>query len=441
MKLPVFLRISLKYLWRYRRRYLFLFLALGFGFGVVTVISSLKDGMKENLYLSARSHYAGDIVALGYNPDLGIKHHLDRDQIDAIFASAGAAGINTAGAAIRTTLTGMKEGTIYFNGNAVALKYVVGVDWEREASYFKDLSYTESPDPPQADSIFLSAPIAQELGARQGDGIILETLTVTGEKNTGPFVIAGVVEDTSFFSYYKVYVSRPALNRLIGFAGEDCSLIGFYLRNKTAPSSSFVDAKRRALYQDLAERIHTGPLVYDRDAFDQETDKAGGGGTVFLVTLPVYLSEVAELLEAIDLASYVLYGMMLAIIMVSAGVTCRLILHERSRETGTMRTIGFYDADLRIILQLELCMAALSSMAAGFILALFINQILSYTSFKWFPGFEVFMQNGRITALYVPETIALNVAAVLAMLILAVWGPIFRNSRSSLPEMLSGGIL
>ncbi|MDR2072000.1 MAG: ABC transporter permease [Spirochaetaceae bacterium] len=437
MKLPAFFKLSLKYLWRYRRRYLFLFLALGFGFGVVTVISSLKDGMKENLYLSARSHYAGNIVALGYDPGLGIKHHLNGGEIEAIFASAEAADIDTAGAAVRTTLMGMREGTIYFNGNATPLKYVVGVDWDGEASYFKELSYTQVPEPPGADSIFLSSPIAEELGARQGDSIILEARTVTGEKNTGLFIIAGIVEDTSFFGYYKVYISRPALNRLIGFADDDCSLIGFYLQDK---SFAAIETKRRALYRELAGQIHTGPLVYDREAFDEETDNVEDKST-FLVTLPVYLSEVAELLEAIDLASYVLYGMMLAIIMVSAGVTCRLILHERNRETGTMRAIGFYESDLRTILQMELCMAALFAMATGFILALFINQILSYTSFNWFPGFEVFMRNGRIQALYIPETMACNVLAVLFMLILAVRGPIFRNSRSPLPDMLAGGVM
>ncbi|MDR2313509.1 MAG: ABC transporter permease [Spirochaetaceae bacterium] len=437
MKLPVFFKLSLKYLWRYRRRYLFLFLALGFGFGVVTVISSIKDGMKENLRLSARSHYAGDIVALGYDPGLGIKHHLSGGEMEAIFASAEAAGIDPAEITVRTTLMGMREGTIYFNGNAAPLKYVVGADWDGEASYFKELSYTETPAPPKADSIFLSSPIAEELGARQGDGVLLEVLTVTGEKNTGPFIIAGIVDDTSFFGYYKVYVSRPVLNRLIGFAGGDCSLVGFYLQDKGAAA---VEAKRRALHRELAERIPTGPLVYDREAFDEETGNVTES-SAFLVTLPVYLSEVAELLEAIDLASYVLYGMMLAIIMVSAGVTCRLILHERNRETGTMRAIGFYESDLRAILRMELCIAALLAMAAGLVLALFINRILSYTSFSWFPGFEVFMQNGRIRALYVPETMAFNMLAVLFMLNLAVWGPIFRNSRSPLPDMLAGGVM
>jgi ABC-type antimicrobial peptide transport system permease subunit len=146
-------------------------------------------------------------------------------------------------------------------------------------------------------------------------------------------------------------------------------------------------------------------------------------------------------MDAIDLASYVLYSMMLAIIMVSAGVTCRLILHERIKETGTMRAIGFYQADVRLIFKLEIFVMVIFAMAAGFLLAVCINRLLSLSSFTWFPGFEVFMKNGRLEALYLPGTIAFNVLATLCMLGLAVQRPIFRNSRNPLPEMLSGGAI
>jgi ABC-type lipoprotein release transport system permease subunit len=435
MKLSVFIKIAMKYLWRYRRRYLFLFLALGFGFGVMTVISSLKDSMKENLYLSAQSHYAGDIVALGYDKQGTLPQHLGRIETEAILESARAAGLESGATAVRTLLQG--KGSLYFNGASVSLKYIVGVDWEREKSYFNKLPYTETPKKPDDDSVILSVPVARELGARQGDSVVLETVTAAGQKNTGVFVVAGIVEDTGFFSYYKIFVSRPTLNRLAGFAHDDASLVCFYLDDRTQ-----AEAKRTALYRELASLIPTGPLVYGRDAYEEETRKIQEKRiTVFLLTLQVYLSEVAQILNAIDLASYVLYAMMLAIIMVSAGVTCRLILHERTRETGTMRAIGFYAADVRLIFKLEIFVMVIFAMAAGFVLAVIVNRLLAFSSFNWIPGFEVFMKNGKPGALYLPGTVVFNVLAILCMLGLAVQGPIFRNSRNPLPEMLSGGAL
>jgi ABC-type lipoprotein release transport system permease subunit len=431
MKLPVFFKVAAKYLWRYRRRYLFLFFTLGFCFGVVTVISSIKDGMKENLYLSAQSHYAGDIVAIGNDPALRTSQHLTGNEIHEIEAAAQETGLTAT--VRRTFLVGRNEGSIFFNGNGFPLKYINGVDWDDEADYFSKLSYSAVPEPFDNDSILISAPIAKELGAQQGDSVTLEVLTATEQKNTGQFVVAGIVEDASFFGYYKVYVPRSTLNDLIGFAEEDCSLIGFFL-NDTTKAETF----RKDLYNKLLPKLVMTPLVYDRETFDgleKDQDKI----SVMLITLPVYLSEVSQLLDAIDLASYVLFVMMLAIIMVSAGVTCRLILHERKKESGTMRAIGFYESDVRFIFKLEIYIMALFSIAAGFIIALFINWLLSYTSLSWFPGFEVFMRNGRLNALYLPKTIVINVLSVFCILGLAVWGPVFRNSRNPMPEMLSGG--
>ena len=434
MKLSALFKISLKYLWRYKRRYLFLFLALGFGFGVLTVISSLKDGIKENLYLSAQSHYAGDITALGYEKDSHTNIHLTRHEQEAIFASAQAVSLDPVSVAVRTTLQGRKEGSIFFNGMAASLKYIVGVDWEAEKTYFDKLSYTEQPLSLDSDSILLSLPIATELGILKGDSIILEVLTTTGQKNTGIFVVGGIIKDSSFFGYYKVFISRLSLNRLIGFADEDCSIIGFSLKDQKN-----VEQKRKLLYTNLAEKITTGPLVYDRDSFNRETKNLKTGINVFLITLPVHLSELAQLIGAVDLASYVLFGMMLTIIMVSAAVTCSLILHERTKETGTMRAIGFQESDVRLVLYLEIAAMAFFSLAAGFFLALLINRFLSLTSFSWFPGFEVFMQDGRLAPRYLLGTVVVNIMITGCALALAIGGTIFRNSRNPLSEMLSGG--
>jgi len=436
MKIAVLFKISLKYLWRYRRRYLFLFLALGFGFGVLTVISSLKDGMNENLYFSAQSHYAGDIIAVGHKPDIVSDYHLTKYEQDAIVKSAQAAGIDTDTIAIRTLLHGMDDGSIFFNGNTIALKNIVGSDWEQEKTFFDRLVYTEAPDILHDNSILISAPIAEELWIQQGDSVILELITITGQKNTGNFVVSGIVDDASFFNYYKVYISRLTMNRLIGFEDDDCSLIGFYINNRRA-----IEQKRKIMNNDLQSRLTAGPLVYDRDGLREERSRFGDGSAVFLLTLPVYLSEVDQLMLAIDIASYVLFAMMLAIIMVSAVVSCALILHERTRETGTMRAIGFYERDLRFVLQLEIASLAVFSIIAGFFIALGINWLLSFGSYSWFPGFEIFMQNGRLAARYLPQTLFVNIILSGCALAGAITLPIFRHSRNPLPEMLRGGIL
>jgi putative ABC transport system permease protein len=184
--------------------------------------------------------------------------------------------------------------------------------------------------------------------------------------------------------------------------------------------------------------VQIGPLVYDRDQMVLERDRPWDGIRVFLYTLPVYLSEISELLDAMNIITYLLYGMMLLIILVSAAVTYRLILHERAREMGVMRVIGFYGSDLRLVLWSEVFVMGLIALAAGFALAYALNGAISLVSFSGFPGFEIFMKDGSLRPLYLPGTMLTNIAFVYIVLFIMALFPSFRASRKNLPGLLSG---
>jgi ABC-type antimicrobial peptide transport system permease subunit len=327
---------------------------------------------------------------------------------------------------------------LYYNGAALRLKYVVGVDWDNEVSYFDTLSYVGHRQDmragaPGGDVIYVSAPVASQLNVLVGDSLILEVDTRWGQKNTGVFIVGGIVEDSTIFGYYKVFVDRVTLNRLLLLDDEDCSLIGLFIAERREAE------KKRALLQgELESRVQTGPIVHDRDEFGQAQAVPFEGIKVFLLTIPVYLSEVADLLDAMNIITYFLYGMMLVIMMVSALVTYRLILHERRRELGTMRAIGFYGADIRFILVLETFGLALVSLGAGMLLELVLQWAVTFIPFSWFPSFEIFLEDGKLRTLYLPATMLVNVAAVFVSLFLAAIAPVFRSSREPLPAMLSG---
>ncbi|MDR0601575.1 MAG: ABC transporter permease, partial [Treponema sp.] len=197
------LELAATYLYRYRRRYFFLFLALVFGFGIVTVIIAVKDGMYGNVYNSSQSHYAGDIVVLGV-----VRNYLQSQRMSAEYAAACVRAAENARLDFdrvvkRTSFS--ERGVLYFNGAAVNLKYVTGVDWEAETSYFSGLDYAGVPFSPPGgdDGIVLSAPVAEILGARGGDSVTLEVLTHTGQKNTALYIVSAVVNDFTIFGYYK----------------------------------------------------------------------------------------------------------------------------------------------------------------------------------------------------------------------------------------------
>jgi ABC-type lipoprotein release transport system permease subunit len=431
MKIFQLVQLALKYLYRNLRRYSFLLLAVGFGFCIVTLITSLSDGMTDSVYYSAQAHYAGDITIAGYKNVTGTRQRISEPE--KVSQAILAARIDPAHIVQRTIFP--ERGMLFYNGIAVRQKYVIGVDWQNEAEYFRNLNWDVpvEGDLNEEDAI-ISDPVARELKARVGDQVTLEVETETGQKNTGAFIIRGIVKDSTLFGYYKCYMSRAALNKLLLFSPEECSIFGIYLRSRGA-----VEKAKLSLQTEMEKVLLTSPLAADREEFRASRGEAWQGIRHFVLTLAMQLSEVSDLLRAMQLITYFLYAMMLLIILVSATVTYRLILRERTREIGTMRAIGFYEWDVRIILLFEVFFLCVIAVAAGYFAATCFAWLVSFLPFDWMPSFEIFMKNGRLEALFLPRTVLLNVFLVLCILIPAVWFPAFSISRNPLPEMLSGG--
>jgi len=428
-KILMLFKLGVKYLHRYRRRYGFLLIALVFCFAVVSFITSTKDGMYENVYFAAQSHYAGDIIVRGYG-----RNFLHNDEITSILETAKLSGINPAHIVFRTM--SFESGVVFFNGNSVNLKYAIGCEWENEEHLFSKMEFSSPVNSIlDDDSIILSSPVAEQLGVKTGDSIILEVDNIFRQKNTGRFIVKGIVNDVSIFGYYKAYVSRLTLNRLLLLNDDDCSTIGFFFKN-----AQVTERNRRILHSALIDKFTMGPLVNDRDGLERGITGRGSWDhmKLFLLTLPVYLSEVSDLLDAMNIVTYFLYGMMLIIIFASASVTYRLILHERAKEMGVMRSIGFFGGDLRIVLWTEVIILGIISLTAGFLLAFLLNFSASFISFSWFPSFEIFLKGGKLTPLYSVSTVLVNILFTLLILAAAVIVPSLRASKKNLPSLLSG---
>jgi ABC-type antimicrobial peptide transport system permease subunit len=142
-----------------------------------------------------------------------------------------------------------------------------------------------------------------------------------------------------------------------------------------------------------------------------------------------------------NLITYFIYVMMLLIILVSADVTYRLILHERSKEMGVMRVIGFYGNDMRLIMLTEIIVLGFIAMLVGFLLASLPSWAVSSIDFSWFPGFEIFLKDDKLAALYKPFTMLINIVLLICILVILSLRQSFRVVRKELPGLLSGEAL
>ncbi|MDR2490649.1 MAG: FtsX-like permease family protein [Spirochaetaceae bacterium] len=448
-------KLSYKYLIRYRRRYLFLFAALSFGFCIVTVIISIKDGMERNVYFSAQGHYAGDLVISGSDEDSEINGHISNEYIKIINKAVKDTQIQPKKSVMRTQYFG--DAAAFHNGETAVLKYLVGVDWQAESDYIAALlkqdaalskTYASNPDVLKSDvykndvsgidalgdtTILISEPIAQKIQARKGDSILVEIENRYGQKDTANFIVAGVFSDSSIFGFYKSFVSRTALNALAGFAEGECSIIGLYFSGSKAAETA-----RQRLQAALEGRLQISKLAQTRGEWDAERSKDWSSIMIFLLTLPVYLTEITNILQSLNVLSFLLYIMMLIIIFVSAAVTYRLIFYERTKEIASMRAIGFYENDIVLILSLETALLATISLAAGFILALIASAALTSLPFNWFPGMDMFLSGGSLSSVYKPASVLFNALAIYVMLLPAVLLPARTFTRMPLPRMLAG---
>lgn len=429
------IKLALKYLIRYRRRYRFLFLALAFGFAIASALAALKAGITENLYLSAQSHYAGDVVFLGYNSDASgaYARRLDAPAKKIIYDVIAESHIPIRRTAERTLFN--DDATLFFNGESLMLRYLHGVDWQNEREYFESLSYIEgSIDALGDDSIVISGEAAKVLNVKCGDSVIIEAPDCFKQKNTQVFIVDAIIYDKTLFGLYKAYIHQKKLNELLSYNADDCSSIGVFVRDRSKSESYKV-----MLRNLLADKIQTAPVLETGEQYRAERSMEWQGIKVFVLTIPLYVADLYQLIDALNLLTYVLYAMLLLIIFVSAGVTYRLILHERMRELGTMRAIGFSERTVTLVLLMETIALGTVSIAVGCALAALLCAGAGLISLNMIPGFEILLSNGRLTARAAPLALLFNSAALYAMLICAVCVPSGRTVRAPLPEMLAGG--
>jgi ABC-type lipoprotein release transport system permease subunit len=420
-----------RYFIRYFRRYLFLFIALSFGYGIITSITGLQAGMEESVYKAAQSHYSGDMALVGRTKT---RLEFEIPDVDSVLGIIESSGIESKQIVVRTQVG--NDGIVHFNGGSIHHKYTLGVDWENEKEYFSSLAYSQGDfgSWDKETGIIISSPVAEELQLHVGDSIVFEVRTKKGQVNTGNFVVQAVVDDATIFGYYKCYMDKAVLNRLIGFGVDEASTIGIHLK-EGARLQQEAEKLQSAL---VNAQVNFAPLTSDRDELDKEYGKSWKGTRFFVITLPVYLSEVSELLSAINIIAYFLYFMMLLIIIVSVAVTFRLILHEREKEIGTLQSVGFQSHDVVFLLMTETIILFLFSLISGFIFARFVIWLTGFFSFTKIPSFEIFMENGRLVPSFTVRTTMINSFIVLAAIIPTVAFPVYIASHKPLPEILSG---
>ncbi|MBN1646707.1 MAG: ABC transporter permease, partial [Spirochaetales bacterium] len=360
----------------------------------------------------------------------GIGYTEHNDILQQVITGAGLNGLQQI---YRTNL--QKRGTVYFNGRGVMHKNIFGIDIENESAFFEGLDMAEGDafSLRNAKNVLLSSSVAAKLGLRCGDDVLIKTPTVSGQINTGNFVVGGIINDNSIFGYFRCFMDRKELNRLVGLSENEYSSLG--LINTTGKRNA---ALARRLYESAAKRLSLSDPILKKEDLSFEMGQQWKNLRYFVVSLDVFVTEVISILEVIGLVSWFLYAMLLLITLGSAIITIRLILNERRGEFGVMKAIGLYRKGQHAMLLIETLFLILFAVTAGFLLSLVIIKAVSLIPVKSIPGFDIFLKNGTLGGSLQPGRIFVSICVIFCI----VLPPVSLNIRKILKEpcvsLLSG---
>lgn len=184
---------------------------------------------------------------------------------------------------------------------------------------------------PGEDGLILSAKLAEVLGARVGDELVLEALM--GRRPVRPVRLTGLAED---FTGIAAYMERHALNR---FLGEGDLITG---------ASFTIDMARRAEFLRAVKEVPRISWIAIKESmrgsFRETTAQLMG----MLSTLYMSL--------AVIVAFGVIYN------------NARISLAERARELATLRVVGMTQREVGAVIVTELAILALLAVPVGLVL-------------------------------------------------------------------------
>ncbi len=350
---------------RNSRRFLLLGLAVAAGFFFVLSVQGLVAGLSHQIEVRAARFYGGYVIVSklrGIHDTTPVAER-DRFILDAISRS----GIHPAAVSRRTHLG--NQAAVFFNGESIELRRVIGMDWAMEGSIIQRMQFVEgdAADMRDPEGALISEVTARRLGARVGDQILLQVNRQAGALNTVTLWVKAIFREASIFGFYTLYADRGLLNRALGFDPLYSTSIGVYLDD------------------------------------DRETDNAAAriekklGGRYAAAPVVSFMSEIRTLLEALSLVSYGILALLSAVIAVGIFNLYHVIIYERIREIGTMRAIGVQRSQVRNLILCEALFLSACGIAVGFVASVLALAGLSLIPLPGSAGLDIFLDKGHLS--------------------------------------------
>ena len=385
--------LALKNLTRNKRRNAILAVAIAFGFFVVTAIDGLTTGMVGNLENQITQLVGGNVVVQGLewlNPETeGGKVKLvnivrDRDYVKNIVDELG---INYEYYSCFT----MSSGTAIFNGKKSGIQ-LYGRNLEEKLLRDSFQFVSGGVDLNVENGLIISDKVAESLNLQVGDEIIYSTYTVYGQNNFADMTITGILKSNSFLSSMQAYADIEDVNRIVEMPEGGYSMFSIYLRDndRQTKAANMIEARIRqdsevnleinVTSRALAMKTHPTNIGkgIEKQVDTKKPENEWKGVKYGVETLYDEIPQIKTVLNVVHIITTVILVVILLIVMVGVSNTYRMVLYERIREIGTMRSLGMTGKDTRKVFTNEAVILCVIGALAGLIFAIIVMTIVHF---------------------------------------------------------------
>jgi len=426
------LKIAYRNVSRQKRRSNLLALAIAFGVMIIVLINSLTTGLVENTQQNFETALGGHIYISGavqLESGRTANRIGDTGVLDAVIPKFDQ---YIADYQKRSMISG---NFIFQSKSERGLLY--GVHWDEEEALAESLEIVEGSlerkDEP--GTIVMPIEIAEELGVVLHEEVLMSFHTVTGQANVGEFTIIALTKDTSGLGFTAAYADIAYVNELVGLEPDEYQSYNLILNDLR-----FIDPVSAQLKEAIAAQgapLKPEPTAEEEMGFGMNMSAMFGTegeesweGTRFEVTdLNDYMDMVTQVVAILNGIALGMFLIMLIITMVGLINTFRMIMIERVKEIGTMRSVGMLKKDVSKLFILEGLILALRGAVFGIAAALAIGLVIRMIPFPEGSNFAILLDGRYISVPIVPSNILLVTVIIVVITLLAVWSPARKAAR------------
>lgn len=356
------------------KRYRVLLPALVLITAVLTMVLGTVLGIRENMYEKASRYFAGNVVVLGYKGD-GDSLIENPEEVLQTVRRIEARGMPVRAYSRRSTFYEKGNIVLFFSGNYLKQRRLVGVEWELERTILNDFGFAAGSVPPQGDesAVLISTAAADQLNIDVGDELVVSIRTDRGRTNTAELIVRGIYSESSFFGY-QTYMHRRTLNRLRETPEDEVNIIGVYLKNPIRNEKPAV----KLLAEVLARDLPTFGAIETREAYRSQAHRERDIREYGVVSMGTQLEEIEDLLGAVTMITGVIVLMFLSIVAVGVSNTFSMLVWERTREIGTLRALGMQQLPAVLTFLYEAAFLGLSAALFGLLLGVGSLNLIQY---------------------------------------------------------------